>query len=321
MADRQMKSQRGQGSGLLLVVLGSILSAVLAAIGYFVGAGLAQQWEWPASTIPTEVPLPTPISVRIGPGQAIDSELEAGEIGEWQFNASAGQIVTVEMWLHPGSGSSNDAELALELLGPSGSLLANEPGSLYLPPYVGGLVLPESGTYLIRVASTNGAPGRISLALNLADNVAPAPPDATLVPALPTPDPLTEYAVDAQQRFQWPTTRRAISGWTFHDPRNPSHIGLDIAARMWDPIVVVADGEVIYADWGGGYGNLVIIDHRDGWCSYYAHLEEIAVETGQEVRQGELLGGAGTTGYSTGPHLHFELRYKGRPVDPFLYLP
>ena len=85
---------------------------------------------------------------------------------------------------------------------------------------------------------------------------------------------------------------------------------------MWDPIVVVADGVVVFAEWGGGYGNLVIVGHGTGWRSYYAHLEEIVVEVGQEVRQGELLGGAGSTGYSTGPHLHFELRYQGRPVDP-----
>ena len=78
---------------------------------------------------------------------------------------------------------------------------------------------------------------------------------------------------------------------------------------------------VAFAAWGGGYGNLVIVEHDDDWLSYYAHLEEIAVEFGQEVRQGELLGGAGTTGYSTGPHLHFELRYQDRPVDPHIYLP
>ena len=124
-----------------------------------------------------------------------------------------------------------------------------------------------------------------------------------------------------QGQFQWPTVRRDISGWTFHDPRKPSHIGLDIAATMWDPIVAIMDGVVRYAAWGGGYGNLVIVEHSGEWLSYYAHLEEIAVEEGQEVRQGELLGGAGTTGNSTGPHLHFEIRYQGRPVDPHVYLP
>ena len=121
--------------------------------------------------------------------------------------------------------------------------------------------------------------------------------------------------------FIWPSARREISGWTFHDPGNPGHIGLDIAARMWDPIVAIADGTVVFAEWGGGYGNLVIVDHGDGWDSYYAHLSEFAVEAGEEVRQGQLLGGAGTTGYSTGPHLHFEIRYYGRPVDPHVHLP
>ena len=121
--------------------------------------------------------------------------------------------------------------------------------------------------------------------------------------------------------FQWPTTRRAISGWVFHDPGNPGHNGLDIAAAMWDPIVAAADGIVVFADWGGGYGNLVIVEHQDDWLTYYAHFSEIVVEVGQEVRQGEILGGAGTTGYSTGPHLHFEIRYQGRPVDPHIHLP
>ena len=320
MTTEQIKSERGQGSGLLLVVLGSILAAVLAATGFYVGAGLAQRLEWQPASVSTVVLLPTPVVSAIASGEAVDTDLKAGEIAQWQFRGTVGQIAAVEMWLHPGSGSSNDAELVVELFGPSGEPLAVELGSLYLPPFVGGLKLPETGTYLIRVSPTNGAPGRISLALSLTDETG-AVSDATLVPNSPTPDPLTEYAVDALQQFEWPTTRRAISGWTFHDPRNPSHIGLDIAARMWDPIVAIADGVVMYADWGGGYGNLVIVDHQNGWRSYYAHFQEISVETGQAVRQGGLLGGAGTTGYSTGPHLHFEIRYQGRPVDPFVYLP
>jgi len=321
MTTKQIKSERGQGSGLLLIILGGILAAALAATGFFVGAGLARQFEWPSVSAPAVALLPTPAIPPIASGEAVDTDLKSGEIAQWKFHGTVGQIATVEMWLHPGSGSSNDAELMVELFRPAGGRLALESGSLYLPPFIGGIELPETGAYLIRVSPTNGAPGRISLALGLTDDTGIVSLDATAAPALPTPDPLTDYAVDALQQFEWPTTRRAISGWTFHDPRNPSHIGLDIAARMWDPIVAIADGVVLFADWGGGYGNLVIVDHQDGWRSYYAHFEEISVETGQAVRQGELLGGAGTTGFSTGPHLHFEIRYQGRPVDPFVYLP
>jgi murein DD-endopeptidase MepM/ murein hydrolase activator NlpD len=122
--------------------------------------------------------------------------------------------------------------------------------------------------------------------------------------------------------FQWPTTQHDISGWTFRDPRNPDHLGLDIAAALGAPIVAADGGVVIFAGWeDGGYGNLVIVEHTDEWSSYYAQLDEITVKVGQQVRQGELLGRAGSTGYASGPHLHFELRYQDLPVDPQIYLP
>ena len=123
-----------------------------------------------------------------------------------------------------------------------------------------------------------------------------------------------------QGQLQWPTTRREISGWTFHDPRNPDHIGLDVAAARGDPIFAVADGVVTLAGWEGGYGKLVVVEHTGGWFSYYAQLEEIVADIGQQVKQGELLGKAGSTGFSSGPHLHFELRYHDHPVDPLDYL-
>ena len=251
----------------------------------------------------------------------MEGELGAETGDEWQFQGRAGQSVTVEMWLHPGSGSSVEAELAVELVAPDGTVLAQEAGSVFLPPYLFEPHLPVTGLYYVHVMPVSGAPGRYSLVLALSDAPAPVTPGVTppSQPTMAAPGGLAAAAT--QGLFQWPTTRREISGWTFHDPRNPGHIGLDIAARMWDPIVVVADGMVVFAEWGGGYGNLVIVEHDDGWRSYYAHLTEIVVEMGQEVRQGEILGGAGTTGYSTGPHLHFELRYQGRPVDPHVYLP
>ena len=70
----------------------------------------------------------------------------------------------------------------------------------------------------------------------------------------------------------------------------------------------------------GGYGNLVIVQHENDMQTYYAHLNEISVSNGQYVGHGELLGTVGTTGYSTGPHLHFELRVGGNPVDPAQYM-
>jgi murein DD-endopeptidase MepM/ murein hydrolase activator NlpD len=255
------------------------------------------------------------------PGEAVEGDLPAEGAEAWQFLGYAGQAATLEMWFHPGAGSSVDGELAVRLIAPDGTELAQQVGSLFLPPYLAEPSLPSTGVYRVEVVPTSGAPGRYSLALALSEPPEPVTPDAVPPPAQATAVTPEGLVVASAGKFEWPTTRRAISGWTFHDPRNPGHIGLDIAARMWDPIVAVTDGVVVFAEWGGGYGNLVIVEHEDGWRSYYAHLTEIVVEVGQEVRQGELLGGAGTTGNSTGPHLHFELRYKGRPVDPHVHLP
>jgi hypothetical protein len=319
----------GGGRGPHSLWIWVVLTAVLALAAYLAGVALAQRWLEPSLALPiaTDTPVTAGRDVTLAwitPGDQVDGTLRAEGGNEWYFRGLAGQSATVEMWLHPGSGSSVDAELAVSLIGPDGSVLAEEGGSMFLLPYLVEPQLPSNGVYTLQVAPEVGAPGRYSLLLSLADGSASTTPGA-----IPSVQPTVTASVDsaaivaatAQGGFQWPSTRREISGWTFHDPRNPGHIGLDIAARMWDPIVAVADGVVVFAEWGGGYGNLVIVQHGDDWRTYYAHLTEIVVEVGQEVRQGELLGGAGTTGYSTGPHLHFEIRYRDRPVDPHIYLP
>ena len=99
------------------------------------------------------------------------------------------------------------------------------------------------------------------------------------------------------------------------------HAGIDISARTGTPIRAANVGEVIYAGWRGGYGNAVIIDHGDGLATLYAHQSRIAAGTGQTVERGEIIGYVGSTGNSTGPHLHFETRIGGRPRDPLNYLP
>jgi hypothetical protein len=134
--------------------------------------------------------------------------------------------------------------------------------------------------------------------------------------------PDLETTIFARGYFQWPTTRHEISGWTFHDPRNPEHTGLDIAAEMGNPIFAADGGVIVFAGWEEeGYGYTVIVEHNDDWRSHYAHLSEIVVDVGQQVQQGDFLGQAGATGYATEPHLHFELHHQGRPVNPLLYLP
>ncbi|MDH3707692.1 MAG: peptidoglycan DD-metalloendopeptidase family protein [Acidimicrobiia bacterium] len=99
------------------------------------------------------------------------------------------------------------------------------------------------------------------------------------------------------------------------------HSGVDMGGPTGQTIVSSNSGRILYAGWRGGYGNAVIIDHGGGVTSLYAHMSAIDASTGQSVGRGERIGAVGSTGLSTGPHLHFEIRVNGEPVDPLRYLP
>jgi murein DD-endopeptidase MepM/ murein hydrolase activator NlpD len=118
--------------------------------------------------------------------------------------------------------------------------------------------------------------------------------------------------------FIWPVNGAVVSGFGWRWGR--MHEGVDIAASTGVPIWAAAAGTVIYAGWLGGYGNLVVIDHANGLATAYAHASGILVGVGQQVAQGETVSLVGSTGNSSGPHLHFEVRVNGAAVDPLLYL-
>jgi len=94
------------------------------------------------------------------------------------------------------------------------------------------------------------------------------------------------------------------------------HSGMDIGAPMGSTITAAAGGKIIYAGWEGGYGNTIIIDHGGNTSTLYGHCSQLFVSEGQEVQRGQAIGAVGSTGESTGPHLHFEIRINGVPVDP-----
>ncbi|NMC48429.1 MAG: M23 family metallopeptidase, partial [Desulfovibrio sp.] len=94
------------------------------------------------------------------------------------------------------------------------------------------------------------------------------------------------------------------------------HAGMDIAAATGEPVAACWDGQVVFAGRKGGYGNTVILEHHGGWCSVYGHLSQIEVAEGDSVPAGRKIAEVGSTGRSTGPHLHFELRYADASVDP-----
>ena len=136
------------------------------------------------------------------------------------------------------------------------------------------------------------------------------------------PKVVTAYSGSAPQgargtgRFQWPTTGTLTQSYWW------GHRALDIAAGQGTPVYASDSGYVSFAGWTDiGYGRLIVVDHGNGFMTYYAHLSSINVAVGQAARRGQLIGLMGSTGNSTGPHVHFEIRYNGALMNPRSYLP
>ena len=122
--------------------------------------------------------------------------------------------------------------------------------------------------------------------------------------------PVRTNAVSSSFGTRW---HPLLGGYRFH-------AGIDLPAAMGTRTFATSPGTVATAGWCGGYGNCVTLDHGDGYFTLYGHLARVDVATGQRVGSGQELGLVGSTGNSTGPHLHYEVRINGRPVDPIPYL-
>lgn len=140
-------------------------------------------------------------------------------------------------------------------------------------------------------------------------------------PNRPPPDP----SDPSVQGFQWPYIGRVGSGFGYRiHPiyrTRRLHTGVDIGGSSGDPVYAAKGGEVIWAKRRGGYGHTVLIDHGDGITTLYAHMSGYETSLGAFVARGDVIGYIGSTGTSTSPHLHFEVRVNGNPVDPLPYLP
>ncbi len=118
--------------------------------------------------------------------------------------------------------------------------------------------------------------------------------------------------------FIWPAGSHIVSGNDYWS----GHLGIDIGLSFGDAIVASDSGVVVFAGWSyGGYGYMVMLDHGNGYQTLYAHLDSVGVGCGQSVGQGQYLGGGGSSGNSTGPHLHFEVRLNSGWVSPWYVLP
>jgi murein DD-endopeptidase MepM/ murein hydrolase activator NlpD len=122
----------------------------------------------------------------------------------------------------------------------------------------------------------------------------------------------------------WPVEGRLMSAFGGRtDPfsgEGAIHTGVDLEAAMGTPVRAAADGIIVRADWDGGYGRLIIIDHGNGVQTYYGHLSSFIVVPGQEIRRGDVIARSGASGRVTSPHLHYEVRLGGTPVNPYSYL-
>ncbi|MCJ7738864.1 MAG: M23 family metallopeptidase [Anaerolineae bacterium] len=133
---------------------------------------------------------------------------------------------------------------------------------------------------------------------------------------------VTAYAGDVpidaygSGQFQWPVLGVITQGYWY------GHRAVDVGAPIGSALLASDGGYISFAGWTDvGYGYLVVIDHNNGYSTYYGHCSNIYVFEGQVVEQGQVIAAVGNTGWSTGPHLHFEIRYSGVPQNPFAYLP
>ena len=118
--------------------------------------------------------------------------------------------------------------------------------------------------------------------------------------------------------FAWPSSNHVLSGNDYWS----GHLGIDIAGATGDGIFASDSGVVVFSGWAnGGYGYMIMIDHGNGYQSLYAHLSSVSASCGQSVYTGSYIGGMGSTGNSTGSHLHFEVRYLGGFINPWFVLP
>ncbi len=162
--------------------------------------------------------------------------------------------------------------------------------------------VPVGGAAPAPANTAHGAPSRRAAGYSQSSAAVQQPPSAGTV------------------SFIWPLKGRLLQ--SFERANGVKHDGIDIKGAEGAPVYAAAGGTVIYSnDTIRGYGNMIIIKHKDGFVSVYAHNSENIVHKGQSVRQGQIIARVGRTGYATGPHLHFEIRLHAMPVNPLNYLP
>lgn len=198
---------------------------------------------------------------------------------------------------------------------------------LLIPPSAGMVVRFGAGDNILGILEENGIePADFARANGLRSPFDLVPDMLLFLPGVQPTEALArlQQVREEENRYIWPLHGRLTS---YFGPRNLGmgtssfHRGLDIAAPTGTPVGAARSGTVSFAGWSTqGYGNLVRIRHTDGSETWYGHFSSISVSVGQYVSQGAIVGRVGSTGISTGPHLHFEVHERGTPVDPLSIL-
>ena len=327
----------GADSGSPSLDLASIMPLVLFRGGAFTPP--------PASSEPRINPIASlagPRARRIEPGDTLTGIAE--EAGMSVETLAAANHLSLEAFLHPGQvitlppKPSSHAPAVATPAAPTATPAA-APAEMNHEVAPGETLWGIAHTFGVRVEA-------LAAANNIALDDVLHPGDALVVPTdgsspasggahrirvrtPPTPGGVGSPAVYEELRAHFgsmlrPSAGRITSrfGWRIHPifGTREFHTGIDIANRSGTPVLTVEDGIVRFAGWKGGYGRLIIVAHPNGLETGYAHLSAILVTVGQQVAKGQVVGRMGTTGWSTGPHLFFEVRRNGIALDPTFFL-
>jgi murein DD-endopeptidase MepM/ murein hydrolase activator NlpD len=315
--------------------------ALTAAIG---AASLATPAKIGALSAPSDAgvrggtSVEAPLDVVVGPGDTLVKLSEryygtasrAMEIARMNGISNPNMLVAGTKLTLP-DGAAGNAPVAATTAGQPSRVVV-QPGDTLRR--ISGRVYGDEGLFM-EIAKANGIadPNRIVAGATL---MIPALGDrtsfrvatgggASTTPSGTTAPAPSAAAAPAASGFMWPVRGVRSPGGEFAAARpdrpSTSHTGLDLAAPTGAPVAAAAAGRVTHAGAEGTYGYTVVIDHGNGYVTRYAHLSAWQVTVGQRVNQGQRIGSVGSTGYSTGPHLHFEVILNGRFVSPVSVLP
>lgn len=226
--------------------------------------------------------------------------------------------------------------LCLARCAPRPAAVTAEPRAHLEPDLAGRRHVVAPGETLFRVAKRYGvSPEALAAENGISDPRSLTAGQELLIPdstSIHSPDPPAAQArlaatargkgagpeAESARDLNWPL--RGVLYARFGRRGREAHDGIDLAAPVGTPVKTAAAGKVIYAGEQKGYGLIAIIEHPNGLSTLYAHNHELRVKTGQQVREGQVIASVGESGRTTGPHLHFEVRRDGVPVDPLMHL-